>query len=299
MIEERDRILVDPIMHRRAKVGPRKVTGTREIDEVLGSRADLVRSARSLDERCDPEVDRASLVHHRRRELPERLVPDEWLDVRRKREHRLHVRQLPGRPRSREAHHRVSAERVPGQRDSPDIDASREIAIVSDGVEDGANVVGAIDERAIVPSLRILKRLLRARASPASALLLHAAAARVPVLRRDHEVAAIRQRFREEGGLRGAAVEAVREDDERRSRPRRVGVFLDHDTASTESCLLAVRGLRVERTDRDRRGGQGECRGEYRGSRHGDDVRDRGERGRSRGGDDHLIHSETRLGFQD
>src|SRR5260370_38503799 len=88
---------------------------TVEIHEIFWSRRLVIGALTLVDERRDAVIPRAALVHHRGVDTGERLAPDEWRRVRRKREHRLHPRILPAPPRASQPHHRVAAERMPTQ----------------------------------------------------------------------------------------------------------------------------------------------------------------------------------------
>jgi hypothetical protein len=68
VIEERDRVGVDGSVGSGSKIGPREMAGTLELDEIFRRWGCVVHAARAAERRRDPDIERPTLIHHRRRQ---------------------------------------------------------------------------------------------------------------------------------------------------------------------------------------------------------------------------------------
>ena len=168
--------------------------------------------------RRDPHVQRAALVHHRCVQSLQGLPRQERLRIGRQRQHGAHARQPPIRPRAGQPQHRVAAERMTQQPKPGEIDSPPPVRIVTQCRQQASQVVGAVAIGVGRPGLRLAQRLFRPVEHRGAPTVTH----RIAMVRRKHQVARIGERPRDEARLRGAAVEPMREQQD---RPRRGDVL--------------------------------------------------------------------------
>jgi hypothetical protein len=154
VIQEGAAVRDDRLAVARLDVGPLEKTDAIEFDVVLGPRRLLVGAQGLVQRRRDAEVERAALIHHRRRQLCQRVMREERLAVGRERQHRLDAGELPRRPGSGEPDHRVTAQRMPGEREAGQIRAR----VVRQRVDEMPDIVGPIAIIRIAPFFRLPER---------------------------------------------------------------------------------------------------------------------------------------------
>ena len=212
-----------------------------KLGEILRRITLRVGAVRSLEPWRLADVELRALVHHRNLHRGQGLVRGERLDVRREREHRLHPRILPARPRAPESEHGVAAERVPCGADCIGVDPSREHRVRQQRIDQVFEIVASIDVGLIGPRKWIAQRLLRTQVAEAPARVVDRAEGRVVMVGCSHDVPVTRELLREEQRLRAAATQPVREHDQRQRTACRRCV-LGHKPGETVAVGVTRRG---------------------------------------------------------